>query len=43
MTDLYDYRDKHNKHSPLVTKEIIESVTKYEKEFNELIDYSRDI
>ena len=42
MTDLYDYRDKHNKHSPLVTKEIIESVTKYEKEFNELIDYSRD-
>lgn len=42
MSDLYNYKDKHNKHSPLVTKEIIESVTKYEKEFNELIDYSRD-
>ena len=42
MTDLYNYRDKHNKHSPLVTQEIIESATKYEKEFNELIDYSRD-
>mgnify|MGYP001354479583 CR=1 FL=1 len=42
MKDLYNYTDKHDKHSPLVTKNIIESATKYEKEFNELIDYNRD-
>ena len=42
MKDLYNYTDKHDKHSPLVTKDIIDSATKYEKEFNELIDYNRD-
>jgi ribonucleotide reductase alpha subunit len=39
---LYEYKDKHNKSSPLVTKELYETVKKNEKEIEEMLDYQRD-
>ena len=42
VTKLYNYKDKHNKSSPLVTKELYETVKNNEKEIEEIIDYQRD-
>ena len=42
MTSLYQYRDKHDKQSPLVTEEIVIIANQYEDEIESLIDYSRD-
>jgi ribonucleotide reductase alpha subunit len=42
MQKLYDYRDKHNKHVPLVTPEFIEIVHMYKDELNSMCDYERD-
>jgi ribonucleoside-diphosphate reductase alpha subunit len=42
MTQLYQYRDKHDNHSPIVTQQIYEIANKYETEINAKIDYSRD-
>jgi len=42
MQKLYDYKDKHNKHVPLVTPDFIEVVHMYTEELNTLCDYDRD-
>ena len=42
MQKLYDYKDKHNKHVPLVTQDFIEVVHTYTEELNTLCDYERD-
>lgn len=42
MQKLYDYKDKHNKHVPLVTSGFIEVVHTYTEELNTLCDYERD-
>lgn len=42
MTELYQYRDNHDKHSPIVTEQIYEIANKYETEINAKIDYNRD-
>jgi len=42
MTDLYQYRDKHDHQSPIVTEQIYEIANKYETEINAKIDYNRD-
>jgi hypothetical protein len=34
MTELYQYLDKHDKHSPIVTEQIYEFANKYENEIN---------
>jgi ribonucleoside-diphosphate reductase alpha chain len=42
MTELYQYRDKHDQQSPIVTEQIYEIANKYEAEINAKIDYNRD-
>jgi ribonucleotide reductase alpha subunit len=42
MRTLYNYRDKHNISSPLVTREFIDIVTENETEINDMCDYNRD-
>lgn len=42
ITKLYEYTDKHDRHSPLLTKELYETVKNNEKEIEEMIDYQRD-
>ena len=42
MELLYNYLDKHGKHSPLVSFELISVVRKHKSELDNLCDYSRD-
>lgn len=42
MNELYNYRDIHDKHSPLVTKEFIDIVQTNAELFESTIDYNRD-
>jgi ribonucleotide reductase alpha subunit len=42
MTDLYNYRDKHDKHSPLVSQELYDLVQTNGAVYDQLCDYSRD-
>ena len=42
MKQLYDYTDKHGKHSPLVSKELYDIVSSEPGKFDELCDYNRD-
>jgi ribonucleoside-diphosphate reductase alpha subunit len=42
MSNLYHYRDKHDKPSPLLSHELFELVQKHGVEFDEMCDYSRD-
>lgn len=42
MQQLYDCRDKHDIHSPLVSEELIQVVHEHSEFFNNLCDYSRD-
>lgn len=42
MNDLYNYRDKHDKHSPLISKQLIDVANKYKDIIDESIDYTRD-
>jgi ribonucleoside-diphosphate reductase alpha subunit len=42
MTLLYNYQDKHNKHSPLVSEDLFTIINKYGEELESLCDYSRD-
>jgi len=42
MTQLYSYQDKHDKHSPLVSQELYETVLAYPLELEAMIDYERD-
>jgi ribonucleotide reductase alpha subunit len=42
MHKLYNHKDKHGNHSPLVSDELIQFVNDHEHELEEVIDYSRD-
>jgi len=42
MTQMYNYLDKHQKPSPLVSEELYQIVLKYRDELDALCDYSRD-
>ena len=42
MTDLYENKDCHGKHVPLITKSLLDVVTKYENKIYDAIDYKRD-
>lgn len=42
MNKLYNFKDKHNKHSPMVTKEFIDIVNANKEFWDETIVYSRD-
>ena len=42
MTDLYENKDCHGKHVPLITKSLLDVVTKYENKICDAIDYKRD-
>jgi len=42
MNKLFDYHDKHNEHSPLVSMELHIIANKYAEELDALCDYSRD-
>lgn len=42
MTTLYNYRDKHNESSPLVSQDLYDLVQIHGAEFDALCDYSRD-
>jgi ribonucleoside-diphosphate reductase alpha chain len=42
MTLLYNYQDKHDKHSPIVSEDLFTIIHKYGEELESLCDYSRD-
>ena len=42
MRSLYEFRDKHDKPSPLVSDELWKTVETYGEELDAMIDYSRD-
>ena len=42
MRKLYEYRDKHNKHCPLVTPDFFDIVSTNSEEFDAMCDYERD-
>ena len=42
ISQLYQYQDKHDKHSPLITKEIYDIVIANKEELENMIDYQRD-
>jgi len=42
MSQLYFYKDKHDKQSPLISQELYEMVKKYQFELDEICDYNRD-
>ena len=42
MNKLYNYKDKHGKHCPLVTKDFIDVVNGNKELWDSLIDYQRD-
>jgi ribonucleoside-diphosphate reductase alpha chain len=42
MNMLYNYTDKHDKQSPLVSKELYEVVNKYPDVFEQICEYDRD-
>ena len=42
MTQLYEYRDKHDKQAPLVSDELIQFVREYGVELEAMVQYDRD-
>ena len=42
MHDLYHFKDKHQKHSPLISEELYTISQKYNEQLDALCDYSRD-
>ncbi len=42
MRELYNYRDKHGNHSPLITRELLETVDENYTAISERIDFKRD-
>jgi len=42
MNELFDFHDKQNKHSPLVSMELHIIINKYAEEFEIMCDYNRD-
>ena len=42
MRELYNYNDKHGNHSPLITRELLETVDEHYTVITERIDFKRD-
>ena len=42
MTQLYDYMDKHGKHSPLISEELFQIACTHGEELEKMCNYSRD-
>ena len=42
ITKLYKNNDKHNKHAPIITKDIYDFVLENQDQLNEICDYERD-
>ena len=42
ITELYNFRDIHKKHHPLIHQDIYELTNKYHEELEKMIDYKRD-
>lgn len=42
MYDLYHFKDNHNKHCPIVSKQLYDVVTQYHEKIDAMIDYERD-
>lgn len=42
MRELYNYTDKHGNHSPLITRELLETVEEHYTAISERIDFKRD-
>jgi ribonucleoside-diphosphate reductase alpha subunit len=42
MSQLYNYQDKHDKHSPIVTKELMDVITENAEMLDNLCNYERD-
>ena len=42
MTQLYYFKDKHEQHSPLISKQLFEFVTENKEKIDAVCDYSRD-
>ena len=42
MTQLYQYKDKHDKHSPLVSQEFIDTILENPEVFESICQYDRD-
>ena len=42
MSQLYNYTDFHNKHTPLISQELYDLTLKYKDEYLKLCDYERD-
>ena len=43
MKELYNYKDQHNKHYPMISEELYKTITHYGKErVDSICDYSRD-
>ena len=42
MSQLYEYQDKHNKHSPLITKDLLEIVQNNKELLKTRMDFKRD-
>ena len=42
MTQLYNFIDKHGNHSPLISEETYNNITKNQEELEAMCDYSRD-
>ena len=42
MKDLYEFKDIHGVHSPLISETFLNTVKKYKKRIEETVDYNRD-
>jgi len=42
MSQLYNYMDKHDKHSPLITKELLDIVESNKDQINDALNFKRD-
>jgi len=42
MSQLYNYQDKHDKHSPIITKELMDVITENAEMLDNLCNYERD-
>ena len=42
MSKLYNYKDKHDKHSPLISRELMDIVNENKEKIESTIDYQRD-
>lgn len=42
MSELYNYKDKHDKHSPLISRELMDIVNENKEKIESTMDYQRD-